>query len=142
MSADRRLKLLLWSAVLIRILLGGIFLYAGTVKASASEEFALALAPFTILPESWTGTFAVLLAWTELADEPLWRRGGFAEVPGLRLGDALGFLVVKPHLNRGVAVLVGVLGLKDAVAARLDDGGGCAAALVVIDAGHSEFFSE
>ena len=66
MSADRRLKILLWSAVLIRILLGGIFLYAGTIKASASEEFALALAPFTILPESWTGTFAVLLAWTEI----------------------------------------------------------------------------
>ena len=35
MSADRRLKILLWSAVLIRILLGGIFLYAGTIKASA-----------------------------------------------------------------------------------------------------------
>lgn len=49
-----------------RILLGGIFLYAGVVKASASEEFALALIPFSILPESWTGTVAVVLAWTEI----------------------------------------------------------------------------
>ena len=65
-SSLKRHKLLLWSVALTRVLLGGIFLYAGAIKASASEEFALALVPFSILPESWTGTFAVLLAWTEI----------------------------------------------------------------------------
>jgi uncharacterized membrane protein YphA (DoxX/SURF4 family) len=60
-------KLLRWIIVLIRIGLGGIFLYAGAVKATASESFALALVPFSILPATWIGTFAVVLAWTEIA---------------------------------------------------------------------------
>jgi len=64
---DRRHKLLLWSAVLTRVLLGGIFLFAGSWKAGASEAFALALAPFSILPESWIVPFAIVLAWTEIA---------------------------------------------------------------------------
>ncbi len=61
------LKGLLWSLLLTRITLGAIFLYAGAIKAGASESFALALAPFTILPDSWTGVFAITLAWTEIA---------------------------------------------------------------------------
>jgi uncharacterized membrane protein YphA (DoxX/SURF4 family) len=60
-------KLLRWITVLIRVGLGAIFLYAGAVKATASESFALALVPFSILPDAWIGTFAVVLAWTEIA---------------------------------------------------------------------------
>ena len=50
----------------IRIALGAIFLYAGIIKAGASEHFAMALVPFTILPSAWIGTFAMALAWTEI----------------------------------------------------------------------------
>lgn len=57
---------LLWSWRATRLVLSAIFLYAGIVKASSSEEFALALVPFTIIPEAWTGLFAVTLAWTEV----------------------------------------------------------------------------
>jgi uncharacterized membrane protein YphA (DoxX/SURF4 family) len=60
-------KVQIWSVVLIRIVLGVTFLFAGAIKAGASEEFALALVPFSILPESWAGPFAVALAWTEIA---------------------------------------------------------------------------
>jgi uncharacterized membrane protein YphA (DoxX/SURF4 family) len=60
-------KFQIWSIVLIRVVLGMTFLFSGAIKAGASEEFALALVPFSILPESWTGTFAVALAWTEIA---------------------------------------------------------------------------
>lgn len=67
MSPNRLQKIQIWSIVLIRIVLGITFLFAGAIKASASEEFALALVPFSILPESWTGTFAMALAWTEIA---------------------------------------------------------------------------
>lgn len=67
LSPDRRHQILPWSVALTRVFLGGIFLYAGIVKASASEAFALALVPFTILPDSWIGAFAILLAWTEIA---------------------------------------------------------------------------
>lgn len=55
-----------WCAGLVRLLLGGTFLFSGAIKASASEAFALALVPFTILPPSWTGGVAVVLAWTEI----------------------------------------------------------------------------
>ena len=63
---NQRQKVLVWCIVLIRVVLGGIFLFSGAIKASASEEFALALVPFTILPGSWTEPFAVILAWTEI----------------------------------------------------------------------------
>ncbi|MFA7344688.1 MAG: MauE/DoxX family redox-associated membrane protein [Terrimicrobiaceae bacterium] len=63
---DRLQKIQIWCVVLIRFVLGGTFLFAGAVKAGASEEFALALVPFSILPESWTGVFAVSLAWIEI----------------------------------------------------------------------------
>jgi len=55
-----------WAVLAIRIVLAGMFLYAGFIKAGASEEFALALVPFTILPAEWAGAFAVILAWTEI----------------------------------------------------------------------------
>ncbi len=51
----------------MRVALSGIFLYSGIVKAGASEQFAVGLAPFTILPPQWTAGFAVGLAWTEIA---------------------------------------------------------------------------
>lgn len=56
-----------WVILLIRLVLAGIFLYSGLVKAGASEEFALALVPFTIIPATWIGTFALVLTWLELA---------------------------------------------------------------------------
>lgn len=55
-----------WFVLALRIALAAVFLYAGIVKASASEEFALALLPFTFVPASWTGALAILLAWTEI----------------------------------------------------------------------------
>ncbi len=66
-TPDRLGKIQLAFIVLIRFVLGGTFLFSGAIKAGASEEFALALAPFSILPESWIGPFAVTLAWTEIA---------------------------------------------------------------------------
>ena len=54
-------------AIAIRIVLGAVFLYAGITKAGASEQFALALVPFTFLPSEWLGTLAVALACTEIA---------------------------------------------------------------------------
>ncbi len=50
----------------VRVVLAGLFLYAGAIKASASEEFALALLPFTFVPAAWTGFLAVALAVTEV----------------------------------------------------------------------------
>ena len=87
---DRFQKIQLWCVVLIRFVLGGTFLFAGAIKAGASEEFALALVPFSILPESWTGTFAVTLAWTEIV---------------------AGLLILLPRVHRIGSVLILCLAL-------------------------------
>lgn len=42
------------------------FFYAGAVKASASQEFAFALLPFTFIPSGWTYPLAIALAWSEV----------------------------------------------------------------------------
>jgi uncharacterized membrane protein YphA (DoxX/SURF4 family) len=47
-------------------LLAGVFLYAGVVKAGASEEFLLALLPFTFLPVSMLAPVSVGLPWLEI----------------------------------------------------------------------------
>ena len=67
MNPFRLQKVQIWCVALIRVVLGVTFVFSGAIKASASEEFALALVPFSILPESWTGTFAMVLALTEIA---------------------------------------------------------------------------
>jgi uncharacterized membrane protein YphA (DoxX/SURF4 family) len=55
------------SAFAIRLFLAVIFLYAGLVKASASAQFAIALAPFTLIPETWIRPLSTLLPFAEIA---------------------------------------------------------------------------
>lgn len=55
-----------WLVLAVRLVLGGIFLYAGILKASASEQFALALLPFTFLPSGSADGLAVVLAAAEI----------------------------------------------------------------------------
>ena len=52
--------------LLLRITLAALFFYAGAVKAGASQEFAMALLPFTFVPPQWTMPLALALAWTEI----------------------------------------------------------------------------
>lgn len=52
--------------LILRLALAAVFLYAGIVKAGASEGFVLALLPFTFIPPAWAEPFAILLAWTEI----------------------------------------------------------------------------
>lgn len=49
-----------------RIVLAGVFLYAGIIKASASAHFAVTLMPFTILPQDWIGLIAFTLPLVEI----------------------------------------------------------------------------
>lgn len=76
--------------LIARVVLAVIFLYSGIIKAGASEQFAMALAPFTILPSQWTGMFAVVLPWTELA---------------------AGVMILVPRLQRAGAALMILLTL-------------------------------
>jgi len=141
MRSGRRQKILRWSGVLARVFLGGIFLYAGTIKASASEEFALALVPFTLLPESWTGPFAVVLAWTEIS------AGLLVLLPRIhRLGSAMILLlallfigVLTWALSNGIIVSCGCFGGDETpsagamqMAVLRDTGIACAAAFTLV----------
>ncbi|HEY5704317.1 MAG TPA: MauE/DoxX family redox-associated membrane protein [Terrimicrobiaceae bacterium] len=54
-------------AFAIRLFLAVVFLYSGVVKASGSAQFAIALAPFTLVPESWIHPLSILLPFAEIA---------------------------------------------------------------------------
>ena len=138
---NHRHKVLIWCVVLIRVILGGIFLFSGAIKASASEEFALALVPFTILPDSWTEPFAVILAWTEIT------AGLLILLPRIhRLGSAMILLlsllfigVLTWALSNGLVVNCGCFGGDDtpsAAAMRIailrDIGIACAAGFTLV----------
>ena len=51
----------------LRVILAGIFLYSGLIKASASAQFAIALAPFALVPETWIRPLSILLPLSEIA---------------------------------------------------------------------------
>ena len=56
-----------WTLLAFRLILAGVFLYAGLVKALSSGTFLFALLPFTFVPETWIGPIAVTLPWIEVA---------------------------------------------------------------------------
>jgi len=97
---------------LLRLGLAGIFLYAGVVKASASQEFALALAPFTLLPVAWITPLAITLAWTEICVGGLLLLPRFSKVgAGLAAALSLGFIALLTWaLSTGMIVNCGCFG--------------------------------
>jgi len=50
-----------------RLLVAGIFLYAGVVKVGASERFTITAATITSLPPGWINPLAMALPWLEMA---------------------------------------------------------------------------
>ena len=62
-SASRGVKP---TVLALRVILASIFLYSGLIKASSSAQFAIALAPFTFLPETWIRPLSILLPLCEI----------------------------------------------------------------------------
>jgi len=54
------------AVIVLRVLLALVFLAAGILKAGASESFALALIPFTFLPEAALPFIAIALPLAEI----------------------------------------------------------------------------
>ena len=52
--------------LILRLILAAVFLYAGLIKALSSAEFAIALLPFTFVPETWIGPIARILPLAEV----------------------------------------------------------------------------
>jgi uncharacterized membrane protein YphA (DoxX/SURF4 family) len=56
------MKIAIWLA---RVLVAGVFLYAGVLKLGASERFTITVAKFGLLPELWANAVAIALPWLE-----------------------------------------------------------------------------
>jgi len=50
----------------LRVFLGGLFIFAGLTKAYSSDDFALALVPFTFVPPTWLGALSIVLPILEI----------------------------------------------------------------------------
>jgi len=58
------LRIIHW---LCRLLLGGVFIYSGYVKATATLQFAVAITGYRIVPEQYVFYIAEYLPWAEIA---------------------------------------------------------------------------
>ena len=76
--------------LVLRVVLGAVFLYAGVVKTSASAQFALTLVPFTFLPPVWLPGIALILPVVETLTGALL----LAPWPGLRRVGAIAALAL------------------------------------------------
>ncbi len=103
----------------LRLGLASVFIYAGAVKATSSHEFAIALVPFTIVPEGWTMPLALALAATELlAGILLLLPGVFPIGAGLVCALCLVFIsVLTWALANGIIVSCGCFGADEAPSA-------------------------
>ena len=55
-----------WQALAIRLVLGGVFVWAGTAKLVQIPAFVETVAAFDILPVDWATPFALSVIWIEL----------------------------------------------------------------------------
>jgi uncharacterized membrane protein YphA (DoxX/SURF4 family) len=56
-----------WINLLLRLIIGGIFVVAGAVKIVNPAAFADSIANYRMLPHEWINAFAITLPWVEVA---------------------------------------------------------------------------
>ena len=61
-----KLALRPYQALAIRLVLGGVFVWAGTAKLVQASSFVETVAAFDILPVAWVAPFALSVIWIEL----------------------------------------------------------------------------
>ena len=66
METDRNKRWMRWLWIVLRIILGGIFIYASLDKIINPEQFAHALSNYRLLPRGLENLFALLLPWAEV----------------------------------------------------------------------------
>jgi len=55
-----------WDLLLTRLVLGGLFVFAGVMKAQDVQSFAEAVDAFRIVPAAWAPWLAFLIPWVEM----------------------------------------------------------------------------
>ena len=66
MASSQKSRLASWSRLIIRIVLGGVFIFASAHKVIDPSGFAEAIANYQILPGAFVNPAALLLPWIEL----------------------------------------------------------------------------
>ena len=101
-----------YQAFVIRLVLGGVFVWAGTAKLVQIPSFVETVAAFAILPADWAAPFALSVIWIELIAGGLllldiWPRSNALVVLGLLVmfSTALGI-----NMYRGNDVTCGCFG--------------------------------
>jgi len=105
--------------LVLRLVLGGMFLYAAWDKVASPQSFAMSVRAYEIVPFSISNLFALCLAWAELAV-------GILLIVGLFIRSAAGaslmlmvmfFVAIATVLVRGMVVDCGCFGSEGGSAA-------------------------
>lgn len=56
-----------WFNLILRLALGGIFIYAGTIKIIDPAGFANDIGNYRLIPREWNNLLAITLPWIEVA---------------------------------------------------------------------------
>lgn len=99
----------------LRLALAAVFFYAAVVKARDSRSFAVALLPFTFVPEGWDMTIALSLTYAEMLAGLLILLPGIWRVGAILIcGLCLLFIgVLSWALANGIVVDCGCFGPED-----------------------------
>lgn len=112
------MKKILTNSVLIfilRLLIGGLFVYASVNKIQAPEEFAIAIDNYHFLPQSLVNFWAITLPWVELAIGLFLILGVFVEASALisALLYLSFFIALSYALSKGLDIGCGCFDLND-----------------------------
>ena len=107
-----RLALRPYQALAIRLVMGGVFVWAGTAKLVQIPSFVETVAAFDILPVDWAAPFALSVIWIELIAGGLllldiWPRSNALVVLGLLVVFSA---VLGINMYRGNDVTCGCFG--------------------------------
>src|SRR5262245_13085686 len=78
-----------WVALAVRLVLGGLFVFAGVMKLNDVQQFAFAVKAFKILPDSLIVFAAFAVPWTEIVAGLMLVYGWWARSAALLIGAML-----------------------------------------------------
>jgi putative oxidoreductase len=96
----------------LRLLLGGMFLYAAWNKIGQPSQFAIAVRSYQIIPIAYSNLFAICLAWSEAVAGALLILGLFSRPSAGAIFTLLGMFVVAlgTVLIKGMVIDCGCFG--------------------------------
>lgn len=95
-----------WLSIIVRLVLGALFFYAGISKINQPYEFAAAIQAYRLLPELFVGLAAVFIPWLEMVSALalLWERTARGAVLTFLMLLAVFAAVVAITLARGLDI--------------------------------------